>query len=251
MDLFRRLGLQIVTLINSQVLIFRFFGHLFHSLKDVLFGELSISWRNMIEIMYYSGARLVIPLMFICTLMGISISQTVYYLLNPFHLHQKALPVAQNVVLHEILPLFLGFILCIQAALHLINTRIRRHRQNPEEIILEHVWPIITGINVTSLLLYIYLITVIFIGFYFTFHHILGFSAHEFLMHITGSITIFDLVYSACKTLILSIVVSIAAGYYYYETAIRQLSLRKAVSRIMTRGTSWLVIVSVYLTFMS
>lgn len=250
MYVFRRLGFHIVKFINSQVLVFRFFGHLFHSLKDVLFGELSITWGNMVEIMYYSGARLVLPVIFICALLGVSISQTTYYLLNPFHLHHKSLPVAQNVVTHEVLPLLIGFILCIQAALHLINTRLRRHKQSPEEVILDHVWPIITGMNITSLLLYTYAITVILLSFYFSFHYMLGVSAHEFLLHVTSSGTIFDLIYSAFKTLILCIVVSLAAGYYYYEAAIRQLSLRKAVSRIMTRGSFWLVLASVYITFM-
>nr|HAT8713694.1 ABC transporter permease [Legionella jordanis] len=250
MYVFRRLGLHIVKFLHSQVLVFRFFGHLFHSLKDVLFGELSITWNNMVEIMYYSGARLVIPLMLLCALIGLSVSQTTYYLLAPFHLHHKALPVAQNVITHEVLPLILGFILCVQAALHLINTRLRRHRQTPEEVILDHVWPIITGMNVTSLLLYTYAITIILLSFYLSFHHVLGFSIHEFLLHATSSTTIFDLMYCAFKTLILCLVVSFTAGYYYYEAAIRQLSLRKAVSRILTRGSFWLVIASVYITFM-
>ncbi|KTD20581.1 ABC transport system permease [Legionella lansingensis] len=250
MYVFRRLGLHTIKFIYSLVLIFRFFGHLCHSLKDVLFGELSIAWGNMVEIIYYSGARLVIPLVFICALLGISVSQTVYILLSPFHLHHKVLPTAQNVLTHEVLPLLLGFILCIQAALHLINTRVRRYRQNPEEVILEHVWPIITGMNITSLLLYTYTVVTILISFYITFRYMLSYTTYDFMLHITSATTIYDLIYSAFKTLILCAVVSLAAGYYYYEAAVRHLSLRKAVSRIMTRSLFWLVVVSVYITFM-
>ncbi|KTC84510.1 ABC transporter permease [Legionella brunensis] len=246
---FRRFGLHVAKFINSLVLIVRFLGHLFHSLKDVLFGELSISWFNMVEILYYAGAKLVIPIIVISCLLGMSFAQTTFYLLNPFHLSQKALPIAQNVLTHEVLPLLLGFIMCIQAALHLINTRIKRLGQSPEAIILEHVWPIITGLNITVLLLYIYAVTIIFVSFYISFHYMLNVTNHEFLSHVASSVTIYDLIYSAFKTLILCTIVSLAAGYYYYEAAVRDISLRKAVSRILSRGSFWLVIASMYITF--
>lgn len=249
MYVFRRFGMHVVNFFNSIILIFRFFGHLFHSLKEILFGQLSISWFNMVEIIYFAGAKLVLPLFFICILISISEAQTVYFLLAPFNLRHKALPVAQNILTHEVLPLFIGFILCIQAALHLINTRVERHRQNLEHTILEHVWPIITGLNITSLLLFIYTITAIILSFYFTFHHLLSVTLDEFLIHITSSVTIFDLLYSAFKTFVLCAIVSLAAGYYYYEAAVRHISLRKAVSRILTRGSFWLIVTSMYITF--
>ncbi|WED43567.1 ABC transporter permease [Legionella cardiaca] len=248
---FRRFGLHVVKFLNSFVLVFRFFGHLFHSIKDVLFGELSISWFNMVEILYYSGAKLVVPLIFILALLSLSEAQTVYFLLSPFNLRHKSLPIAQNILTHEVLPVFIGFILSIQAGLHLINTRIKRLGQSPEEVILEHVWPIIFGLNITSLLLFTYAIVAIAISFYITFHYLLSMTKSEFILHITSSLTVYDVIYSAFKTLILCSIVSLAAGYYYYEAAVRHISLRKAVSRILTRGTFWLITASMYITFMT
>lgn len=203
----------------------------------------------MVEVIYYAGGRLVPSLIVICGLIGLSIPKTVYFLLNPFHLQQKMLLITQNLLTHEVLPLFLGFILCIQAALHLINTRLRRINQTPEKVILEHIWPTISGLNITSLLLYIYAISSIFIGSYFISNYFLGFTSYELLLHFSSVNTLYDLIYSAFKTLILCIVVSFASGYYYYEAAVKHISLRQAVSRIMTRGTFWLVVVSVYLTY--
>ncbi|CEK11471.1 ABC transporter permease [Legionella hackeliae] len=249
MYVFRRFGLHVVKFFNSLTLIFRFFGHLFHSLKDVLFGELSISWFNMVEILYYSGARLVLPLLFICFLITFSEAQTIYFLFNSFHLGHKALPVAQNVLTHEVLPIFIAFILCIQAALHLINTRMKRLGQSPEEVILEHVWPIVVGLNITSLLLFTYTIVVILISFFITFHYMLRMTSFEYLLHVTSATTVYDVMYSAFKTLTLCAIVSLSAGYYYYEAAVRHISLRKAVSRIMTRGSFWLILTSIYITF--
>lgn len=249
MYVFRRFGFHVVKFFHSLILIFRFFGHLFHSLKDVLFGELSISWFNMVEILYYSGARLVIPLMFICYLITFSEAKTIFLLFNSFHLGHKALAISQNILTHEILPVFIGFIMCIQAALHLINTRLKRLRQSPEEVILEHVWPIIVGLNITSLLLFTYIIVIVFISFYMTFHYLSSMTTYEYLTFVTSRNSIYDLIYSAFKTLTLSAIVSLAAGYYYYEAAVRHISLRKAVSRIMTRGSFWLILTSMYITF--
>jgi len=41
----------------------------------------------------------------------------------------------QNILTHEILPIVIGFILCIQMALHLINTRLEEHNRNPADFI--------------------------------------------------------------------------------------------------------------------
>ncbi|HAT6978579.1 TPA: ABC transporter permease [Legionella pneumophila] len=248
MYFFRRFPMHIITFIHSLELAFRFLGHLVHSTIKVIFGKLSIVWPNTLEIIYYCGARLFILLSFIGILLGITVSQTVYVLLNPFHLHQRVLPIAQNILTHEILPVLIGFILCIQAALHLINTRLEHYQENPEAIILAQVLPIIIGMIITSLLLYVYLVSSIFFSFYLTFHFMLGFTNNEFLSYVVNSTTLFDLIYSVFKTFILCIIVGLASGYYYYEASIRHIYLRKAVSRILTRGSFWLIIASMYIT---
>lgn len=248
-DIFHRFGIRVIIFIHSYALVFRFLGHLIHSVIDLICGKVSIVWANTVEFIYYSGARIVILLSFICTLLGISISQTVYWLLNPFRLHQKALPIVQNIITHQVLPILIAFILCIQAALHLINTRERSMHQDHNETMLAHVWPIIIGTNISALLLYVYLAASIFLSFYITFHSILNFTTNEFLIYITNATTFYDLIYSLFKTLILCVIVGFSASYYYYEAASRHIFLRKAVSRILTRTSFWLIMTSMYITF--
>lgn len=76
----------------------------------------------------------------------------------------------------------------------------------------------------------------------------LGFTNNEFLSYVVSSTTLFDLIYSVVKTLILCIIVGLTSGYYYYEASIRHIYLRNAVSRILTRGSFWLIIASMYIT---
>jgi len=114
MYIFSHFGMHVATLIHSFILVFRFLGHLFYSFIDIISGRASVAWSDTIDFMYYAGVRPVIPLVFVCILIGISISQTVYFLLLPFHMHQKILPIVQNILTHEVLPIIIGFILCIQ-----------------------------------------------------------------------------------------------------------------------------------------
>ncbi|MBI2786756.1 MAG: ABC transporter permease, partial [Legionella longbeachae] len=127
--------------------------------------------------------------------------------------------------------------------------RSKTYWKNPDDFISTHVWPIIIGINITSLLLYIYLVTSIFVSFYISFHFLFGYTTNEFLIYILNSTTVFDLIYSFVKTLILCIVIGFSASYYYYEAAIRKINLRKAISRILTRSSFWLIIVSTYIKY--
>jgi ABC-type transporter Mla maintaining outer membrane lipid asymmetry permease subunit MlaE len=249
MYIFRYFGMYVATLVYSTILVFRFLGHLFYSFINIISGKSSVAWSNTVDFMYYAGARPVTSLFFICLLVGISVSQAVYFFLQPFHLHQKVLPLVQNILTHEILPIIIGFILCIQMALHLISTRLEHYDKNPEEFILSHVWPIIIGMNLTSLLLYVYLVTSIFLGFYISFHFLFGYTTNEFLFYILNATTAFDLTYSVVKTLILCIIIGFSASYYYYEATIRKTNLRKAISRVLTRSSFWLIISSMYITY--
>ncbi|WP_019217762.1 ABC transporter permease [Legionella tunisiensis] len=177
---FRRFGINVINSINSIVLVFRFLGHLLYSLICIISGKVSVGWSNAIEFMYYAGVRPVTSLVLICLLIGITVSQAVYFLLQPFNLHQRILPTVQNILTHEILPIVIGFILCIQVALHLINTRLEEHNRNPEDFILTHVWPIIIGMNMTSLILYVYLVSSIFSALILAFIFYLGIQIMNF-----------------------------------------------------------------------
>ena len=249
MSIFRHFGLNIINAFHSFILVFRFLGHLLYSLARIISGKVSVGWPNTMEFMYYAGVRPIPSLVLICLIIGITVSQAVYFLLQPFNMHQRILPTVQNVLTHEILPIVIGFILCIQMALHLINTRLEEHHRNPADFILTHVWPIIIGMNITSLILYIYLVSSIFVSSYISFHFLFGYTNNEFLIHILNSTTTFDLIYSFGKTLILCIIVGFSASYYYYETAVKNIPLRKAISRILTRSSFWLIIASMYITY--
>jgi len=250
MYVLRQFGSHIIKFIRAQIFLFQFLGHLSQTLKNMLLGRLQIRWSNLIEVIYFSGARLVIPLVIITALISIALAQTVYVILSPYNLQKQMLPIAQTVLTREILPVFIGFILCIQTALSLINTRAQKEKQSSEGAITEHVLPIIIGITITSLLLYAYSIGVLIMSFYCIFHYKLSLSTYEFIGHLLSETTRYDLIFSAFKTFLLSVIVGIVTGYYYYEAALKNTTLRKAVSRTITRGSFWLIFTSLYMTFL-
>jgi ABC-type transporter Mla maintaining outer membrane lipid asymmetry permease subunit MlaE len=253
MLIFNRIGINTTRFMHSIILFFVLFGHLCHSIKDVICGRKSISWFGIVRILFYSGAILVIPLVIICGLIGMSLSLNAYSILYPFNLQNKALPISQDLLTKDLIPLIIGFVLCVQSSLNIITARIKitKLKRTPDEVILEYVLPIMIGINLTGLLLFTYTIVAIFISLYFTFHYLLDTSTHEFLIHVGHSVTITALIYSVIKTFLYCSIVSLTAGYYYYQVAVSQISLRRAVSRIFTRGSLWLTLISVYWKFMN
>ncbi|MBA4697514.1 MAG: ABC transporter permease [Legionella sp.] len=245
------IGLQSLKKLHSLSLFFRFAGHLSFSLKASLCRQHPIDWHRVLELLYYSGAKLLLPCIFIGALVSASLSQTVYMILSPAYLTHKVLPISEQILTQDLLPMLLGFILCLQAALNLIHSHPERRRQDQETILLKHVVPIMIGMNLTSFLLYNYLIVVCFLSFYGMFYFTFDISSAEFLFYLTRPVILWDLLTSLLKTLCLSTLVSLTAGYYYYETAIRAMALRTAVSRILTRGAFWLITANAYtkLTF--
>ncbi|MDP1602230.1 MAG: ABC transporter permease [Legionella sp.] len=248
MYIFNRTGLHITRFVNSISLFFVLLGHLSHSLKDITFGRESIAWFRVVRILFYSGVVLVIPLIIICSLIAISLSLNAFSILAPFSLQNKALPISQDILTQDILPLLIGVVLCVQSSLNIINARLKITKlcRTPHEVIHEYIMPIMIGINLTGLLLFTYTIVAVFISLFFTFHYLLDVSTHDFLIHVGHSVTIAALFYSVVKTLLYCSIVSFTAGYYYYHVAVNQISLRKAVSRIFTRGSLWLTLLSVY-----
>jgi hypothetical protein len=54
------------------------------------------------------------------------------------------------------------------------------------------------------------------------------------------------LLISILKTLCYCTIVGLTTGYYYYEVAIHDIAVRRAVSRIITRGLFWILVCSAY-----
>lgn len=246
MYVFRRCGLYVEELIEACILFFCFMGHLFCSLVDLVLGRLSISWFKIVKTIYYSGAKLAIPLMLINTFVGISIILKIHAILAQYNLQHEARLIAQNILTRDVVPFFIGVLLCIQSALNLINDRVDDLFNVPQQVVVDQILPIIVGINIAGVLLYTYTITAFFFSLYITFQYILIVSQHVSIMNITGDIRLFDIIYSILRTLLYCTIVSVTIGYYYYEVVISsRCSLRQGVSRIMTRGILWLTLCGV------
>ncbi|WP_367607560.1 ABC transporter permease [Legionella sp. W05-934-2] len=250
MSVIHRSGTHIIKFTRSQIFIFQFVGHLSQTAKDMLLGKLTINWSRLWVVVYFSGVRLVIPLIIISALLSISIAQMVYVTLSPFHLQKQVLPIAQSILTREFLPIFIGLILCIQSAVRFIDTKTQQANQTGTDALTEQVIPIMIGVSLTSIFLFAYAIGAVILSFYLVFHYKLSLSTYEFISHILSARTRFELIYSAFKTLILSFVVAIVAGFYYFESAVNHTTLSKAVSRTMTRGIFWLIVTSLYMTFL-
>lgn len=253
MYLFKQTGFHVFRFFKSIFFFLSFIGHLAHSSKNIITRHLSISWQNVWKILYYSGVSLVIPLIIVSALMALSLGINSFLILSNFHLEDKALPIAQTLLLQDVLPLLIGFVLCVQVSLNIINARIKitKLQRTPQEVILEYILPIIIGVNITGLLLYVYLISVIYLSLYITFHHLLNINADMYVMELERNTTFFSVTYSIIKTLLYCSIVSFTAGYYYYMVATRHVPVRRAVSRILTRGSLWLTISSVYIKLLN
>lgn len=250
---FRTTGRRFVRSYRSLFFFLSFVGHLGHSCKNILTRHLSINWRNIWKTLYYSGVSIIMPLIIITSLMAMSLGMSGYYILSNFQLQEKAISIIQVLSTQDILPLLIGFVLCVQVSLNIINARIKiKHlQQTPQEVILEYILPIIIGLNLTGLLLHMYLINTIYLSLYVVFHNILRIDSSVYLMEMERTSTLMAFINSFIKTLGYCSIVSFTAGYYYYMVATKHIPLRRAVSRILTRGSFWLTVTSVCIKFLN
>lgn len=249
MDFFQYVGRHAVRFMNSISLFFSFLGHVCHSAQNIFTRHQSISWNNVLKVLYYSGTTIVLPLFIISILIGMALSISSINILKIFNLQSRALPIAQAYLIRDIIPMIIGFVLCIQSSLNIINARIRikEQKQTTQDVVLEYIIPIILGINFSGLLLHIYLAIAAFISLFLVFHHFLLILLPSFFFEIFRTTTLIDIFFSILKTLLYCTIISLTASYYYYQIATHHLSLRKAISRILTRGFLWLTLSSVYL----
>jgi hypothetical protein len=247
----KRYGNQSAFFLSDTVLFFRYLGHLLLVTKDVFLKRQTISRINILLVFFYSGANLVLPMMLISSLLGASLVINIYHLLTPLFLQNQILPVAQNILFYDLLPFLIGLVMSIQLALNLINLRIRGTKEATQETILRNIIPLIIGGNISALLLYVYSFNAILISIFFCFRYLLRTDLHEYLFHLTNTITTLNIIFSVFKTLVYCTIVCVVVGYYYYGVASMLFSLRKAISRIMTRSLIFLTISSIYFKFFS
>lgn len=247
MHALKKIGYYTERHLASGLLFLGFIGHLFLNIMHAMVGKVKIPWINTLDTLFSSGARLVIPLTFISAVATMSITLNIYYLLSPFGLQNKVEFIAVNIISHDLVPLIIGLVLCIQSSLNLINIQAQKLHHVPHTIILEYIFPILIGINITALLLYTYLFAACLLSMYLTFHYVVHYDIYQFFWRLSNFIRPLDIMCSIFKTLVYATIVSLTVGYYYYEVAIRDILVRRAVSRIITRGLVWIVMASAYL----
>lgn len=234
------------TTANWQALIF-FFQFIGDLSSNLLGNWPNIIWKRTFISTLKAGTAIVLPLILVSMLLGISLTFSIHYILAPFNLQNKALFIAQNSLIRDFAPLIIGFVLCVQCGLNLIDAKHPSLHQPLQKVLLETIIPLIFSINFTALLLYAYISVSFYISVFFTFYYFLHSNTHEYLLKLSGIINPIELLSSLSKTVIFATIGSITAGYYYYDVANRVIPTRKAVSRIITRGLFWLVIISVLL----
>jgi ABC-type transporter Mla maintaining outer membrane lipid asymmetry permease subunit MlaE len=240
------LGRSSMSLASSIRLFFTFIGHFFSHLFKFMSRKIKIDWSMLFVTIYLSGARLMLPIIIISGILGFSLSVTLFSIFNELHLGRRALPIAQMAVIIHLAPLLIGVILSIQSALNLINAKVHQLHHTPNQVMSEHIIPIVFGVIITGLLLYIYCLAAFLGSIFATFHYALKIDVHYNLAHIATSISVHSLDLSIIKVAIYCVIISLIIGYYYYKIATRKISLRKAVSRIMTRNLLCIIFFNAY-----
>lgn len=244
MLLFRHTGEKTSALADSMVFFFLFLGHFFYNL---IVNCYKIHWHNTFRITLRAGSIIVLPLIIVTMLMGISLALSIHYILARYNLQNQALFIIQDSMIKDIAPLPIGFVLCVHCGLNLIDVNHPSLHQSPQTVLLETIIPLIVAINLTAMLLYTYVATAFYVSVFLAFNYFLHTNTDEYLLNLSRIINPIDISMSIGKTMLLATIASFIAGYYYYDVAIRVLATRKAVSRIITRGLFWLVVISVLL----
>lgn len=239
-----------VSFVQLVVVFFRFLGHLACCAKEVITRKKSISWLNLLNVIFRSGVRLVIPVVVISSLLGVSLVLNIYSSLSPYNLENKAFIIAQNIFFYDGLPFIINIVLSIQIALDLVSERRTKLQTTAQQTLVVDIIPLLIGINICSLSLYIYSTISVFFSTFLCFRYFLKADTHEYLLQLSTTITSYSILFSILKTFLFCTFVSVIAGFYYYQVAEGYLSIRKAVSRIMTRSFAALVVGTVYFKFL-
>ncbi|MBA2709688.1 MAG: ABC transporter permease [Tatlockia sp.] len=237
--------------VASIINFFGFLGHVFSSFVDIFQGKLRITRLSLLNTIYDTGAKLLFPLLFITSLLGVSIIINIFNILSPFDLQNKVLTVSQQILFYDFLPFLISIMLAMQAALNLVNAQIQELNRTPHEVVLTYIIPIMIGTNISALFLYMYALNIVIISIFFCFKYLLNTNISEYLFHLTTTFTPTSIIYSTIKMIMYCCLVSLIVGYYYYQVASGHLLIRVAMSRIITRSFMWLAFFSVYFKFIN
>lgn len=250
MHLPQKLRFYGVPIVDSIVIFFCFLGHLVCSIREVIARETSISWLNVFKVIYNSGVKLLIPIILISVLLADTLVLSINNTLGPFNLQRKGFILAHNIFFYDALPFYINLILSIQVALNLVNNGRMRLQKNAHQTILIEIIPLLIGVNLCAIALYMYALSAVYLSTFLFFRYFLKADVHEFMLQLSTTITSYSVLYSMIKTFLFCTMISTIACYYNYQVTVSYLPLRKAVSRIMTRSFIVLAVGSVYFKFL-
>lgn len=240
--IFKTTGRKTHELFSSFSFFFQFFGALISQL--IRHGN-RVRWRKIIVANLHFSASIVIPLVLISMLIGMALAVSIHLTLARFNLQQQAMVIIQSTMLRDIAPLPIGFVLCVHCGLNLIEKDHPSLHLPPKIVLWETIIPLFAGINIAALLLYTYVFSSFLFSAYITSYFILNTNTDEYLLRLSQIINPLEAIESLLKTLIYATTACLVAGYYYYAVASEIIPTRKAVSRIITRGLFWLLVLSV------
>ncbi|MBA2655962.1 MAG: ABC transporter permease [Tatlockia sp.] len=243
--------LQDTPILASIIIFFGFLGHLFISFADIIRGKVIVTRHSLLNTIYDTGVKLLLPLMFITSLLGVSIIINIFNILSPFDLQHKVLAVSQRILFYDLIPFLISIMLAMQAALNLTNTQIRELKQTPHEVVHAHIIPIIIGTNFSAIFLYIYSLNIVFISIYLCFRYLISTDIRDYLFHLSNTVSTENILFSLIKMSMYCGLISLIVGYYYYQVAGGFILIRSAMSRIITRSFIWLAISSVYFQYIN
>jgi ABC-type transporter Mla maintaining outer membrane lipid asymmetry permease subunit MlaE len=242
--LVKHVGKNVHELHRSVTFFFQFLGEL---ISQVFRHGNKIVWRKTLVANLYTGASIVIPLILISMLIGMAMALSIHITLTRFHVQQQAMIIAQTTMLRDIVPLPIGFVLCVHCGLNLIERDHPSLHKPPKTVLLETIIPLLAGLNLTAMLLYAYVVSSFLLSAFITSYFILQINTDEYLFRLGDILNPLYLLSSLGKTLFFSTIASLIAGYYYYGVASNVISTRLAVSRVITRSLFWIIIISVSL----
>lgn len=249
MYVFHQIGGYINKIVDSCFLFLCFLGHLSCSLVNVLIRRHSISRPPIIRTVFNSGAKLAVPLMFVSSLMGMAILYIIINFLKKYNLQHQGWIFAQDIITQNLVPFLIALFLCIQSSLSLLSAHENQPPQTAENVVLDHILPIIIGVNIAGALLYIYCIAGFYFSIYFVDLYILQFHPQYYFLHLGEYLKLSNFISSVLRTGLYCTIVSVTTGYYYYVVAYKNRPISKAMSQIITRGLVWLALCGASMNF--
>lgn len=227
---------------------FQYLGHISYVFIATLFSSHE---RSRLEFLLTlkGGAIIMPPLFIVAMFIGSGMALSVHVMLSRFNIQQQAMMIAQDALIHDIVPILISFILCARAALMLIEEDHPLLKNNKYDVILEWILPLIAGNLVTAILLYAYVVVALLFSIYVTFDYILELDVREYLLRLNDSLSLPLVSISVFKTLLYTFIASLIAGFYYYCIPAREMPLKHAVSKILLRGLFWLIVISGIIKF--